>query len=82
MGARIRANGEILCAAMHPAEPGDAYIGDDELYTKSISGDWVASAEHLHRSGCTEDLSCPGEIISASGYPVCGDGVWTATTAI
>lgn len=28
MAARIRADGRILCAAMHPAEPGDVYLHD------------------------------------------------------
>jgi hypothetical protein len=28
MAVRIRENGQILCAAMHPEEPGDTYIHD------------------------------------------------------
>lgn len=28
MAARIRADGRILCAAMHAAEPGDLYLHD------------------------------------------------------
>ena len=31
MAVRIRKNGRILCAAMHPEEPGDTYI-DDTLH--------------------------------------------------
>lgn len=32
MSLRIRANGEIVCAAMHPEHPGDVYIDDETHY--------------------------------------------------
>lgn len=35
MAVRIRHTGEILCAAMHPAMPGDTYIPDDLHYILS-----------------------------------------------
>ena len=36
MAVRIRESGLILCAAMHPAEPGDTYIDDGLHYTLSV----------------------------------------------
>jgi hypothetical protein len=36
MALRIRKDGRILCAAMHPAEPGDTYIHDGLHYTLSV----------------------------------------------
>lgn len=36
MAVRIRKDGTILCAAMHPAEPGDTYIPDGLHYQLSV----------------------------------------------
>ncbi len=36
MSLRIRENGRMLCAAMHPAEPGDTYLNDNLHYTLSV----------------------------------------------
>ena len=36
MALRIRKDGRILCAAMHPEEPGDTYIHDGLHYTLSV----------------------------------------------
>ena len=36
MAVRIRQNGTILCAAMHPAEEGDTYINDGLHYRLSV----------------------------------------------
>ena len=36
MAKRIRADGRILCAAMHPAEDGDTYIDDGLSYRLSV----------------------------------------------
>lgn len=36
MAVRVRADGRILCAAMHPAEPGDDYIPDN--VSEKLSG--------------------------------------------
>lgn len=36
MSLRIRKDGRILCAAMHPAEPGDTYIHDGISYTLTV----------------------------------------------
>lgn len=35
MAIRIRKDGRILCAAMHPAEPGDVYLDDQTHYVLS-----------------------------------------------
>lgn len=36
MAVRIRKNGSIVCAAMHPVEPGDVYIDDPVHYQLSV----------------------------------------------
>lgn len=36
MAVRIRKTGEILCAAMHPEEPGDVYLDDGIHYRLSV----------------------------------------------
>lgn len=36
MAARVRRNGRILCAATHPAEPGDTYLDDGIHYRLSV----------------------------------------------
>lgn len=36
MALRIRKDGRILCAAIHPAEPGDTYIDDGLHYIMSV----------------------------------------------
>lgn len=36
MAMRVRKDGRILCAAMHPAEPGDTYIDDADHYRLSV----------------------------------------------
>jgi len=36
MAVRIRKNGRIFCAAMHPAEPDDIYIDDSFHYILSV----------------------------------------------
>ena len=36
MALRIRQDGRILCAAMHPALPGDTYIDDGLHYEMSV----------------------------------------------
>lgn len=36
MALRIRKDGRILCAAIHPAEPGDTYIDDGLHYQLSV----------------------------------------------
>ncbi|KKM13696.1 hypothetical protein LCGC14_1713570 [marine sediment metagenome] len=36
MALRIRKDGRILCAAAHPAEPGDTYIDDALHYEMSV----------------------------------------------
>lgn len=36
MAVRIRRDGRVLCAAMHPAEPGDTYLDDGLHYKLSV----------------------------------------------
>jgi len=36
MAVRIRTDGRVLCAAMHPELPGDTYINDGLHYTLSV----------------------------------------------
>lgn len=36
MAVRIRESGEILCAAKHPAAPGDSYVDDGLHYRLSV----------------------------------------------
>lgn len=36
MSLRYRADGRLLCAAKHPAEPDDAYIDDNLHYRLSV----------------------------------------------
>lgn len=36
MAIRIRKDGRIFCAAMHPEEPGDTYIDDGLHYALSV----------------------------------------------
>lgn len=35
MAVRIRLSGEVVCAAMHPSEPGDVYVDDRVHYELS-----------------------------------------------
>jgi hypothetical protein len=36
MSLRLRPTGEILCAAMHPEQPGDQYVDDQKHYELSV----------------------------------------------
>ena len=36
MALRVRIDGRILCAAMHPIEPGDKYLDDGEHYELTV----------------------------------------------
>lgn len=36
MALRLRADGRVLCAAMHPEEPGDTYLDDGLHYQLSV----------------------------------------------
>jgi hypothetical protein len=50
MAVRIRADGTILCAAMHPAEAGDTYIDDGLHYRLSAEyGVLVSEPMELHK---------------------------------
>lgn len=45
MALRIRKDGRILCAAMHPQEPGDTYIDDGLHYQMSVVHKVICSEE-------------------------------------
>jgi len=49
MSLRIRESGEIVCAAMHPAEPGDTYVHDGVSYELTVE----------HRLIVTEPMTLP-----------------------
>jgi hypothetical protein len=76
MGARIRRQGQVVCAAMHQPEPGDIYLTDQQLYELAQAGELVATPTHLHRAGCPGGWQCSAHLIGAAGSPICGDGVW------
>lgn len=48
MAVRIREDGRVLCAAMHPAEPGDTYLDDGISYRLSVV-DKVLVTESMHQ---------------------------------
>lgn len=50
MSLRIRKDGTILCAAMHPAKTGDTYIDDNLAYELSV----------VHKVLVTEPMYLPG----------------------
>ena len=78
MGARIRATGEIVCAAMHAPMPSDRYIDDAEHYYLVANGMLIASLNHLHMEHCPGGDRCQGSIVGGSGARLCGDGLWLA----
>jgi len=49
MSLRIRSDGQILCAAMHPAESGDTYLHDGISY-RLIVGFGVIVTEPMYPS--------------------------------
>ena len=49
MAIRIRQNGRILCAAMHPPKHGDTYINDTLHYEMSVIYRVIVTEPHyLH----------------------------------
>ena len=50
MAVRVREDGAILCAAMYPAQPGDAYL-DDVVHERLASGAGVLVTEPMHCDG-------------------------------
>jgi len=52
MAKRIRADGTIVCAAMHPAQPGDTYLDDGLSYRLSVDyGVLVTDDQHIPGEG-------------------------------
>lgn len=50
MAVRIRKDGRILCAAMHPAEEGDTYIHDGLHYRMSVEEKVLVTEPHEKHS--------------------------------
>lgn len=50
MAVRIREGGRILCAAMHPAEPGDTYL-DDPVHERLAVDMGLLTTEPMHCDG-------------------------------
>lgn len=63
MAIRIREDGRILCAAMHPAKPGDTYLNDGISYRLTVElGSLV-----------TEPMRCDG---GRGGHAYHGEWWW------
>lgn len=69
MAVRVRADGRVLCAAMHGPEPGDAYVSDGLHYRLSVelkllvTEPWEAHA--LRGEWWWRGLAPPGVVIDA-----------------
>lgn len=50
MALRVRRDGRILCAAMHPAEDGDTYIDDGLHYRMSVDHKVIGAESHERHS--------------------------------
>ena len=59
MAVRVRADGTILCAAMHPARAGDVYIDDPLHYALSVEAK-VLVTEPMDQGG-RGGHACHGE---------------------
>lgn len=70
MALRVRTDGRILCAAMHPAEPDDAYINDRGHYLLSVDLGFIVTEP------MTPDPDNPGR----GGH--CAHGEWWLRDAV
>lgn len=66
MAVRIRQDGTILCAAMHPAKPGDTYLHDGLHYKLGVE------LRSLVTEPMTADPADPGR----GGHGVHGEWWW------
>lgn len=48
MAVRIRKDGRVLCAAIHPAEDGDCYVDDSVHYALSVEAKVLVTESHEH----------------------------------
>lgn len=46
MALRVRKDGRVLCAAMHPVEEGDCYIDDGVHYLLSVEAKVLVTEPH------------------------------------
>lgn len=51
MALRIRKNGDILCAALHPPKKGDIYLDDGEHYRLSVEMEVICTDEEHMQHG-------------------------------
>ena len=51
MALRIRNDGRILCAAQHPAEPGDLYLCDDLSYKLTVESGAIVTEPMFSSEG-------------------------------
>ncbi len=51
MALRIRSDGRILCAAMHPAEPGDTYLHDGISYRLTVESGAIVTEPMFSNEG-------------------------------
>ena len=63
MAVRLRKDGRVVCAAMHPEEPGDVYLHD------GIHG-------HLARARILATEAAPGPRPAAGGHAAHGEWWW------
>ena len=68
MSLRIRADGRILCAAMHPAEDGDTYLHDGIHYRLSVELGAILT-EPMHQESGRGGHSKHGEWWWANDVP-------------
>jgi hypothetical protein len=61
MAVRIRKSGEIVCAAMHPEEPGDTYLNDGLHYKLAVElGALVSEPMERHQRDDAGELTYVG----------------------
>ena len=65
MGARVRTDGNVVCAAMFLEEPGDIYIGDGLLYELAVELG-LLEADPNHKENGIWHWSFPSEFVHNS----------------
>jgi len=69
MALRVRSSGRIVCAALHPAEPGDTYIPDSLSYALTVE----------HRLLVTEAMEEPAGL---GGHAKHGEWWWRGAVPV
>lgn len=71
MAVRIRADGRILCAALHPAEEGDRYLDDGVHYVLSVEQKVLVTQpheQHMQRGEWWWRDAVPDDVVIDSFY--------------